>query len=208
MGFDRKILSFLKPQLLESILEKSSIQQFEKGTELLKEKQYAKVLPIVLKGLLKVYSRFDEKELLLYYIEPSQSCVMTFYSALKNTPSRVFAMVEEESSVLLLPIKHLPEWIKNYPDFNELFFNQYNLRYLELLSTIGHLLNDKMDKRLYEHLKKKSLLTNGALIKMSHHQIATELGTAREVISRVLKKLETDKKIEQNTNGIKIISQL
>jgi CRP/FNR family transcriptional regulator len=173
---------------------------------LLKEKQYAKVLPIVLKGLLKVYSRFDEKELLLYYIEPSQSCVMTFYSALKNTPSRVFATVEEESNVLLLPIKYLPEWIKNYPDFNELFFNQYNLRYLELLSTIGHLLNDKMDKRLYEHLKKKSLLTNGSLIKMSHYQIATELGTAREVISRVLKKLQTDKKIEQNTNGIKIVS--
>lgn len=208
MEFDRKILSFLKPQLLESILEKSSIQEFEKGTELLKERQYVKVLPIVIDGLLKVYSSFDEKELLLYYIEPSQSCVMTFYSALKNTPSKVFATVEEKSTILLLPIKFLPKWIQDYPDFNELFFNQYNLRYLDLLETIGHLLNDKMDKRLFEHLEKKSLLTNGNPIKMSHSQLAGELGTAREVISRVLKKLEMDGKIKQDPQGIKIISSL
>jgi len=207
LKFDRKILSFLKPQLLESILEKSSIQEFEKGTEILRESQYIKVLPIVLDGLLKVYSRFNDKELLLYYIEPSQSCVMTFYASLKNTPSKVFAIVEEKSSVLLLPIKYLPKWIKEYPDFNELFFNQYNLRYLELLDTIGHLLNDKMDKRLYNHLKKKLDLTDTNTIKMSHNQLATELGTAREVISRVLKKLEFDKKIMQNRDGIKIISE-
>jgi len=208
LEFDKKILSFLKPQLLESILEKSSVQEFEKGTELLREKQYVKVLPIVINGLLKVYSSFDEKELLLYYIEPSQSCVMTFYSALKNTPSKVYATVEEKATILLLPIKYLPKWIREFPDFNELFFNQYNLRYLELLDTIGHLLNDKMDKRLYEHLEKKSLVTDGSPIKMSHSQLATELGTAREVISRVLKKLEIDKKIEQSPKGIKIISRL
>jgi CRP/FNR family transcriptional regulator len=208
LEFDRKILSFLKPKLLDNILDKSSVQEFEKGAELFKERQYVKVLPIILDGLVKVYSSFDEKELLLYYIQPSQSCVMTFHSALKNTPSKVFATVEEKSRILLLPVEHLPKWIKEYPDFNELFYNQYNLRYLELLNTIGHLLNDKMDKRLYDHLKKKSLLTNNSRIKMSHNQLATELGTAREVISRVLKKLEIDNKIEQNSDGIKILATL
>lgn len=187
-------------------MDTSTLQEFEKGTELLKEEQYVKVLPIVLDGLVKVYSSFNEKELLLYYIEPSQSCVMTFHAALHNTPSRVFATVEEKSSILLLPVENLQTWLKEYPDFNELFYNQYNLRYLELLNTIGHLLNDKMDKRLYDHLKKKSLLTNNSPIKMSHHQLATELGTAREVVSRVLKKLEIDKKIKQDSNGIKIIA--
>lgn len=206
MEFNKKVLSFLKPQLLDSILEKSTIQEFEKGTELIRERQYVKVLPIVIEGLVKVYSSFDEKELLLYYIEPSQSCVMTFYAALNNTPSKVFATVEETTSVLLLPVKYVPEWIKKYPDFNDVFFNQYNLRYLELLNTIGHLLNDKMDKRLYDHLEKKWILTDHSPIKMSHNQIANELGTAREVISRVLKKLEQDKKIIQNQDGIKIIA--
>lgn len=207
MEFDKNLLSFLKPRLLDELIKKSTLKEFSKGTEILREEQYVKVLPIVLNGLVKVYSRFDEKELLLYYIEPAQSCVMTFYAALKNTPSKVFATTEEDSKILLIPVQYLPNWLKEYPGFNELFYNQFNLRYSELLDTIRHLLLDKMDKRLYDHLKKKSELTKSNSIKMSHSQIANELGTAREVITRVLKKLETDYKVVQNAGEIKIISE-
>ncbi|TXG37281.1 Crp/Fnr family transcriptional regulator [Seonamhaeicola maritimus] len=207
MEIDKSILSFLKPRLIDAIIKESSVKEFPKGTEILREAQYVKVLPIVINGLVKVYSRFDEKELLLYYIEPTQSCVMTFYAALKNTPSKVYAVTEEDSKIILIPVQHLPNWLKEYPDFNELFYNQFNLRYSELLDTIGHLLLDKMDKRLYDHLKKKVQLTSGNSIKMSHSQIANELGTAREVITRVLKKLETDKKVVQNAGEIKIIGE-
>lgn len=206
MEFDKNILSFLKPKLLDDLIKKSTLKEFPKGTEILREEQYVKVLPIVINGLVKVYSRFDEKELLLYYIEPAQSCVMTFYAALKNTPSKVFATTEEESKILLIPVQYLPNWLQEYPVFNDLFYNQFNLRYSELLDTIRHLLLDKMDKRLYDHLKKKSDLTKSNSVKMSHSQIANELGTAREVITRVLKKLETDEKVIQNAGEIKIIS--
>ncbi len=205
MEFDRKKLSFLSSKLIDEIIKKSTVMEFPKGTEILKEEQYIKVLPIVLNGLVKVYSRFEEKELLLYYIEPSQSCVMTFHAALKHTPSRVYAITEEDSQILLIPVEQLPKWLRDYPEFNELFYYQYNLRYTELLDTIKHLLVDKMDKRLFDHLKKKSLLTNNSPVNMSHSQIANELGTAREVISRILKKLEIEGKVEQNKDGIKII---
>jgi len=205
MEIDKKILSFLKPELVDLILKESSIRMIPKGTEILRQQQYVKVLPIVLKGLVKVYSRFDEKELLLYYIEPLQSCVMSFYAALKNTPSRVFAQTEENSKVILIPVQYLPIWLKKYPEFNELFFNQYNLRYSELLDTISHLLLDKMDKRLYVHLKRITELISNTSIKISHTQLANELGTAREVISRIMKKLENDGKVEQNSGRIKII---
>jgi CRP/FNR family transcriptional regulator len=203
----KKRLSFLKPQLIDNIIEVSDVKNIPNGTEILKEEQYVKVLPIVLEGLVKVYSKFNEKELLLYYIEPSQSCVMTFYAALKNTPSKVYATTEEDSKILLIPVQHLSTWLKVYPDFNELFYNQFNLRYSELLDTIGHLLLDKMDKRLFEHLKKKLRLSNTTTVKMSHNQLANELGTVREVITRVLKKLETDGKVEQTHEGIKITDE-
>lgn len=206
MTVDRKILSFLKPDLVEKIIQESSVKELPKGTEILREQQYVKVLPIVINGLVKVYSRFDEKELLLYYIEPAQSCVMTFYAALKNTPSKVFAITEEDSKLLLIPVQLLPNWLREYPDFNELFYNQFDLRYSELLDTVSHLLLDRMDKRLYDHLKKKLELTGSASIIMSHNQLANELGTAREVITRVLKKLENEGKVEQNSGEIKIIS--
>ncbi|MCC7454478.1 MAG: Crp/Fnr family transcriptional regulator [Crocinitomix sp.] len=207
MDFDKKILSFLTPELLQQVLQSSTIKDIPKGTEILREEQFVKELPIVIEGLVKVYSRFDEKELLLYYIEPAQSCIMTFYAALKNTASKVYATTEENSKILLIPVQFLPAWLRDYPAFNELFYNQFNLRYTELLDTIGHLLLDKMDKRLYDHLKKKTLLMNEDFIKMSHNQIANELGTAREVVTRVLKKLENEGKIEQNSTGIKIIDE-
>ena len=88
---------------------------------------------------------------------------------------------------------------------NTLFCQQFNLRYSELLDTIHHVLFDKMDKRLYDYLKKKILLTNKNPIKISHRQIATELGTAREVISRVMKKLENEGKLKQHTNSIELL---
>ncbi len=118
------------------------------------------------------------------------------------------ASTEEDSRLLLIPVELLPEWIREFPDFNELIFNQYNLRYSELLDTIGHLLTDKMDKRLYEHLKKKSVLRNDSQLRISHSQLADELGTAREVITRMLKKLEIEGKVTQGREGIKIIDQL
>jgi CRP/FNR family transcriptional regulator len=207
MEFERGKLNFLKPVLLDKIEQVSSIKEFPKGTEILREEQYVKFLPIVLEGLVKVYSRFEEKELLLYYIKPSQSCVMTFYATLKNTPSKVFAITEENAKILLIPVENLPGWLKEYPEFNQLFYNEFNLRYEELLDTIGQLLLYKMDKRIYDHLKKKSHLTENESIKMSHSQLANELGTVREVVTRVLKKLETDEKIQQNVDGIKIIGE-
>lgn len=205
MDFEENILSFLPKELQQKVISESTIKEFPKGTRILREEQYVKVLPIVLKGLVKVNSSFNEKELLLYYIEPTQSCVMSFYAALKNTPSKIFAETEEDSTLLLLPVKYLSTWLKDYPKFNELFYNQFNLRYSELLDTISHLLLDKMDKRLYDHLKKKIKLINSKSVKISHVQLANELGTAREVISRVIKKLENEGKLTQKSGEITLL---
>lgn len=205
MELKNKLLSFLTPDLVDKILDVSSISQIPKGTEILREDQYVKVLPIVVEGLIKVYSRFEEKELLLYYIEPKQSCVMTFYAALTNTPSKIFAISEKDSKVLLIPVQYLSKWLHEFPELNELFFYQFNLRYSELLDTISHLLIDKIDKRLFDYLTKKSELLHSRSIKMSHSQLASELGTVREVISRVLKKLEIEGKVTQKSGKITIL---
>lgn len=201
----KTLLPNLSTELIDELLSVSSVASFSKGTQILRDEQYVKVIPIVLNGLVKVFSSFNNKDLLLYYIAPAQSCVMSFYAALSNKPSRVYATTEEDSEILLVPIDKLPKWLLDYPDFSQLFFAQYDLRYSELLDTIEHLLVDKMDKRLYDYLIQKSTLTNNKPIKISHGQIATELGTAREVITRMLKKLESNGKIVQTKEGILII---
>jgi CRP/FNR family transcriptional regulator len=200
-----KTLSYLGPKLVEEIIAESSTMEIPKNTEILREGQYVKVIPIVLEGLIKVFSRHQDRELLLYYIKPNESCVMSFAASLRNEPSKIFAITEENTTALLLPVDKVAGWTKQFPDINTLFFQQYNLRYSELLDTINHVLFDKMDKRLYDYLVEKVDLTAKNPLKISHRQIANELGTAREVISRVMKKLETEGKVKQHSSSIEIL---
>lgn len=198
-------LSYLNPDLVSEIMAFAITKQVPKKSEILREGQYVKVIPIVLDGLIKVFTRNEDKELLLYYIKPNDSCIMSFSASLKNEPSKVFALTEEDSTVLLLPVDKVSIWIKQFPDINALFFQQYNLRYSELLDTIHHVLFNKMDKRLFDYLKEKVSLTNHNPIRISHRQIANELGTAREVVSRTMKKLEMEKVVKQHSNCIEIL---
>ena len=200
-----KALSHINTELAKEIMAVSVVKEIPQDTEILKEGQYVKVIPIVIDGLIKVFSRHEEKELLLYYIKPDESCIMSFSASLRNDPSKVFAITEEDTTVLLIPSDKAAKWTQQSPDFNSLFFQQYNVRYSDLLDTIHHVLFDKMDKRLYDYLRSKSELTLKNPMKISHRQIANELGTAREVISRVMKKLEHEGKVRQHSNSIEIM---
>lgn len=200
-----KLTTPLHPDLRKELEAHAILKEVPQGTEILREGQYVKVIPIVLEGLIKVFSRHEEKELLLYYIKPQESCIMSFSAGMKNEPSKIFAVTEEDTSALLLPTDKVAQWVRAYPEVNQLFFQQYNLRYSDLLTTIHQLLFERMDKRLMDYLANKSLLTGRNPIKISHRQIAGDLGTAREVISRIMKKLEHDGKIRQEANTIEIL---
>ncbi len=200
-----KLTTPLHPDLRKELEAHAILKEVPQGTEILREGQYVKVIPIVLEGLIKVFSRHEEKELLLYYIKPQESCIMSFAAGMKNEPSKIFAMAEEDTSALLLPTDKVAQWVREYPEVNQLFFQQYNLRYSDLLTTIHQLLFERLDKRLLDYLANKSQLTGRNPIKISHRQIAGELGTAREVISRIMKKLENDGKIRQEANTIEIL---
>ena len=104
------ILSFLEKELIHEIMECSTITKMSKGSILLREGQYIKQLPIILKGIVKVYSMFDDKELLLYYIKPKQSCVMSFSAASYNNPSEIFAVADTVCEILLLPTDRIESW--------------------------------------------------------------------------------------------------
>lgn len=195
----------LPPTLRQDLLSQGVQQHLEAGSPLLREGQYVKVLPIVLSGLVKVFSRYGDRELLLYYIEPEESCIMSFWAGFAQEPSKVFAQTEEDSDLLLLPASGIREWLQTYPAFGSLFFEQYAKRYTELLNTIHHILFSKLDVRLYDHLCEKSRLRGSRTLSMSHQQLADELGTVREVVSRTLKKLEADALVRQSGHRIEIL---
>ena len=197
-------LSHLNPDLVEQINKTAIYQEIPKNTEILRQGQYVKVIPLVLEGLIKVFTRYEDRELLLYYIQPEESCIMSFSAGIENEPSTIYAETEEDTKALLLPVQEVSNWIKQYPGLNTLFFQQYKQRYYELLESIHHVLFNKMDKRLYDHLLTISEVKNQNPIRISHQQLADELGTVREVISRVMRKLEAEGLAKQHGNSIEV----
>ncbi len=201
----KNIFPGLSSAVANEIIENSTFVEIPENIEVMREGQYVKAVPIVASGLIKVFTRHEDKELLLYYIQPGESCIMTFDACLKNVPSKVYATAEKKSEVLLMSSENVFRWMKVYPELNSLFFLQYNIRYSDLLNMINQLLFEKMDKRTLEYLRTKMKLTGKNPMKISHRQIANDLGSAREVVSRVLKKLEYEGKINQIGTEIKII---
>jgi CRP/FNR family transcriptional regulator, anaerobic regulatory protein len=200
-----KRFGYLEKELLEELIQVAPIKTFPAHTELIREGQYVKVIPIVLKGLLKVYTQFEEKELLLYYVQPEQSCIMSFSSVVNSDTSKIFALTEEESTLLLIPSEKINEWIRVYPSINKLFYKQYDLRYAELVETIHQMLYFKLDRRLLDYLTEKVRVTGKNPLKLSHKEIANDLGTAREVVSRLVKKFEKQNILKQHHDSIEII---
>jgi CRP/FNR family transcriptional regulator len=200
-------LPYLPADLLAAVSGESDLAEVPKDTELLHEGQYVRVIPIVLEGLVSVFTRAGERELLLYYIRPAESCVMSFSAIINNDKSRIHAVTEEDSTLLLLPAASIPGWTREFPRFNDLFYRQYNLRYSELIDTIRQLLFNRMDHRILEYLQELARVKGSAVVQVRHREIAQALGTAREVVTRTLRKLETEGLVQQTEQGILILER-
>jgi CRP/FNR family transcriptional regulator, anaerobic regulatory protein len=201
----RKTFTFLDNGILGELSGNAVLKEVPEGTEIMKAGQYVKMVPLVIRGMVKVFSRHDDKELLLYYIRPSESCIMSFIAGLKDQPSKIFAITKEPTTLALLPSHYLEKWLQDYPRFNMMFYNLYSLRYADMLDTIHHLVFEKLDQRILDYLSKKSSLTSEKALNIRHREIASELGTSREVITRVLRKLEQEKRIVQHSGKIEIL---
>lgn len=189
--------SFLRREMLE----KGTRRTFPAQTEILREGQYVKAVPFVLSGLIKVYGKFEERDLLLYYIQPEESCIMSFTAIVENMPSQVFAVAETDTEAILIPNRLVEDWIGRYPAFNRFYFHQYHQRYEDLLGTIQNLLFSSLDRRLRAYLLEQARLKSTRRLHIHHREIAEDLGTAREVISRLMKKLEQEGVVRQAEQG-------
>lgn len=198
-----------EPELLRKIDESSKLMNFKEGETVIKIGQMIRIIPILIKGTIKV-SRLDEdgNELLLYYINSNESCAMTFTCCMEQHPSEIQAIAETEIELLTVPIHLMDEWMSKYPSWKHFVMNTIRNRFNELLQAIDQLAFHKLDERLVYYLKEKSRATGSTLINLSHEQIAHEMSSSRVVISRLLKKLEVDKKLLLYRNQIKLLRDM
>lgn len=194
------------PELREKLNEYGQLKSFKSGEIILNENSNIRSIPLVISGSLKVIRTDEEgREILLYYIKAGESCIMSFLGGLHHETSKVRAEIEEDADIIFLPIDKVSLFIKEYPQWLDYIFKLYHRRFEELLEVINAIAFKKVDERLVLWLTKKAQLTGSKLIVASHEQIANELGTARVVVSRLLKQLEEEKKVVLGRNKIELL---
>jgi CRP/FNR family transcriptional regulator, anaerobic regulatory protein len=189
--------------LEQELITSSQRKMLPAGTVLMQSNSYIRSIPVVLSGSMRVIRQDEEgREILLYYIKPGESCIMSFLAGIHEDTSKVKLVVEEDSEVLMLPIAKASEWIKVYPEWAEFIFKLYHKRFEELLEVINAVAFRKLDDRIVTLLKRKASIYQSNEINITHQQLAEELGTTREVISRLLKQMEKQQLIRLSRNKI------
>ena len=204
-------LSFFKTvfeqELLEEIDELSQRASYSVGEVIIDYGQIIRQMPLIIKGSVKIL-RQDENghELFLYYINVHETCAMTFTCCMMRNASEIKAVAEDDVDMLLLPIDVMDKWMMKYTTWKSFIMKTIMLRFNELLKTIDQIAFQQLDERLIHYLTEKSRTNNSTLLNLSHQVIADDLASSRVVISRLLKKLENDKKILLYRNQIKLLA--
>jgi len=194
---------FLEKSLQEEILQLGTLKIFQPNEVIIREEQFISSFPLVLKGLIKVSRNNHEgNELLLYYLKKNEVCAMALTCCMTNLKSTVNAVAEEETSVILLPVHLLDSWMVKYPSWKTFVMQTFQNRFRELIDTIDAVAFLNLDERLVRYFTDRHTKTGNTTMSVTHQDLALKLNTSREVVSRLLKKLENDGKIKLSRNFI------
>lgn len=189
--------------LLQEINESAKYKEVMEGQKIIEIGDYVKSMPLLLEGAIKILREDNAgDELLLYFIERGDTCAMTLSCCLGHTKSGIRAVAEKDTSLMMIPIEKMEEWTAKYKSWRHFVFDSYQTRLSEMLDTIDTIAFMNMDERLMKYLRDKAKINQNEMLNVTHQQISEDLHTSRVVISRILKKLENEKKIKLQRNNI------
>lgn len=194
------------PEINEQLMTYGIAKSFKEGDVILNENAYINAIPIVTQGSIRVMrSDEDSREILLYYIKAGESCIMSFLGGMHHDTSKVKAIAEEDTEILFIPIEKVSSLIKEYPQWLDYIFKLYHKRFEELLEVVNAVAFKKMDERILNFIQKKCELSNTKTLSITHETLSNELGTARVVVSRLLKQMEDEGLVKLGRNKITLI---
>ena len=197
-----KTFPSLETELLSELEEMASVNTYTAGEKLVKKGQYFRSTLIVLDGLVKIYREDEEgNEFFIYYLEPGQACALSMVCASRQETSEIMAVAVKDTEVLTVPFVIMNEWMTKYKSWNNFVLSSYRQRFEELLVTLDHVAFRNMDERLEFYLKRQAEKL-GNLLQLTHQQIAADLNSSREVISRLLKNMEKNKRLVLHRSSI------
>jgi CRP/FNR family transcriptional regulator len=196
-----------EPALIREIATTGSLRSFADGDLIMKSGRYIRSAMIVIEGLVKVMREDDEgNEYFMYYIEPGEACAMSMICANKQNMSELTAKAVGTVQVITTPLELMDNWMMHYKSWYQFVLGSYRRRFEDMLTTIDHVAFRNMDERLIFYLKENSRKLKTNLIPFTHAEIAGELNSSREVITRLMKKLADRGMIRLNRQEIEIIN--
>ena len=187
----------LEDGLYDAILEHAEIKEIPAGTPLLKVGQNIRSTMMVVEGTVKLYQENEEgDEYFMYYISPGQACAVSMVCSFQAEQSQVLAKALTNVTLLTIPIKYMDEWLSKFKSWHYFVIKTYRTRFEELLKTVNEVAFKNMDERLAFYLKQQ-VEKFGTTLKLTHQEIATDLNSSREVISRLMKKMEENGRLKK-----------
>ena len=198
--------AFDQSDLVEWLVQQSIQKEFAPDSGLVHVGGTVRHVPLVLSGSVKV-SREDAegREIFLYYILPGETCAMTLSACYKGEPSRINAVTQESSTLVLLPATLIHEATQRFPAWQRFAFESFGNRFDELLHTLESVVFQQLDERLKHYLLEKSAALHTTRLQISQQQIADDLNASREVISRLIRQFEQKGFLRHSRGVIEII---
>ncbi|MDY8137204.1 Crp/Fnr family transcriptional regulator [Aquimarina sp. 2201CG5-10] len=199
-------LQITEEDLKREILKVGVVDTVSKDTFIVEQDKYIKWLVIVIDGKVRVWQEQEDRQILLYYVNPVQTCVLSLSATFKDCLSIVYAKTETETTIIKIPVRFASEWGFSFKSWHRFTTNSFMDSYDDLLHSYKNLAFKKIDERLKEYLRSQTVKNRSPIIKLSHNQLAKEIGTTREVISKILKQFELEQKVELRFKEIEVIS--
>ena len=202
----KKLFPSFSTELVKDVDANATIQSLKAGDVIMRTGQYIKNTVLVISGKIKIY-REDENggEFFMYYLQPGQACAISMICATKNAKSQIMAKVVEDVELILIPLPLMDKWMMQHRSWYEFVIDTYRSRFEEVLEVVDSIAFRAMDERLEFFLKRHADACGCKDLKLSHQEIASELNTSREVISRLLKKMEQRGLVNLQRNNIELL---
>jgi CRP/FNR family transcriptional regulator len=201
----RRFPAFAEDGLIEEIVAKAQLRTCRAGDVIIEPGSAIRFVPLIVFGSIKIMRvEPNGSEVYLYHLSMGQTCALSLTCCMGNKPSEVKAVAEEDCEFLALPVNLIEEWAGRYKSWNIFMLNTYQARFDELLQTLDSIAFSKLDQRIAEYLKKQSVALKTKRIETTHQQIAVELGSTREAVSRLLKQMENKGLVALGRNAIEL----
>jgi CRP/FNR family transcriptional regulator, anaerobic regulatory protein len=198
--------NLFESNLLEELAQVGNYMEVEEGFVLMRPGGYIRTIPILLSGSVKISrSDADGREALLYYLGGHDSCAMSLTCCLGRRQSEITAVTDEKTRLITIPVEKVDDWMNKYSSWKQFVFATYQKRFDDLLGAIDQIAFHKLDERLINLLKRKSKHCGCSVFNITHEELANELATSREVISRLLKQLERLDRVKLSRNKIELL---